>query len=135
LASFIDASARDEAQSSPNYIYILFEVAALTLRHTRTQPEVFAHVEACLTPALNYIMQQNVADMIGYAFQLYALFVANSSAISPVYQGILESVLGNKANWDKDMRYLIPALATFVIAMIYKYPEGFLNDAGKVRAL
>jgi len=32
ISAFIDAAARDEAQSSPNYIYILFETAALTLR-------------------------------------------------------------------------------------------------------
>lgn len=46
LATFIDAAARDEAQSSPNYIYILFETAALTLRHLKSQGELFAHVEA-----------------------------------------------------------------------------------------
>lgn len=80
-------------------------------------------------------MQNNVTDMIGYAFQIYALFVANSQVMNPDYQGILDSVLGNKANWDKDMRYLIPALANFVIAMIYKYPQSFMGDAAKVRAL
>jgi len=31
----------------------------------------------------------------------------------------------NKNNWDKDMRYLIPALGSFLVAMIYKYPEEF----------
>jgi hypothetical protein len=41
LSAFIDAAAREEAQSSPNYIYILFETAALTLRHAKLQPQVF----------------------------------------------------------------------------------------------
>jgi len=78
LSSFIDQAARDEAQSSPNYIYILFETTALTLRHLKNHPEVFSLIESNLAPALNYIMQQNISDMIGYAFQIYALFVANS---------------------------------------------------------
>ena len=56
IAAFIDAAARDEAQSSPNYIYILFETAALTLRHLKGHPEVFAHVENILQSPLNFII-------------------------------------------------------------------------------
>ena len=33
------------------------------------------------------------------------------------------------------MRYLIPALANFLIAMIYKYPEFFSADGGKMNSL
>lgn len=128
LAGFIDSAARDEAQSSPNYIYILFETSALLLRHLKGEPEVFMQVEQFLAAALNYIMEKNVTDMIGYAFQIYALFVANSAAISPNYKVLTDSILANKANWDKDMKYLIPALGNFLIAMIYKYPEQFLAD-------
>ena len=78
MSSFIDGAARDEAQSSPNYIYILFETTALTLRHTKNIPQSFAQIESCLSSALNYIMEKNITDMIGYSFQIYALFVANS---------------------------------------------------------
>lgn len=73
-------------------------------------------------------MEKNITDMIGYAFQIYALFVANSATISPNYKVLTDSILANKANWDKDMKYLIPALGNFLIAMIYKYPEQFLSD-------
>lgn len=68
-------------------------------------------------------MEKNVTDMIGYAFQIYALFVANSVEITNNYKVLTESILSNKGNWDKDMKYLIPALANFLIAMIYKYPQ------------
>lgn len=68
-------------------------------------------------------MEKNITDMIGYAFQIYALFVANSTEVTSNYQVLIQSILSNKANWDKDMRYLIPALSQFLIAMIYKYPE------------
>ena len=72
---------------------------------------------------MNYIMEKNLTDMIGYAFQLYALFVANSTTLQDNYRMLTESLLGNKANWDKDMKYLVPAMAGFLVAMIYKYPD------------
>jgi CAS/CSE protein, C-terminus len=122
LQQFIDGAARDESQSSPNYMYILFETAALTLRHVKQNPEVFAQVEGYLGSALNFIIEKNIQDMIGYAFQLYALFVANSQSLNPNYKVITDSLLANTANWDKDMRYMIPALSQFLIAMVYKYP-------------
>ena len=93
LSAFIDQAAKDEAQSSPNYIYILFETAALTLRHLKGHPEAFRMVEGCLAPPLNYIMEKNVIDMIGFAFQLYALFVAASQAITQNYRVLNESIL------------------------------------------
>lgn len=107
----------------------------MTLRQLKGQPEIFTHVEAYLNPALNYIMEKNISDMIGYSFQIYALFVANSQAMSPNYKVLTDSILANKANWDKDMRYLIPALSNFLVAMIYKYPEQFTGDANNMRSL
>jgi len=135
IAAFIDAAARDEAQSSPNYIYILFETAALTLRHLKGHPEVFAHVENILQSPLNFIITQNVTDMIAYAFQLYAIFVANSSTMQPVYKTLADSIIQNKNNWEKGMAYLIPALANFCIAMIYKYPDMFFGDPTNLQRL
>ena len=41
LSNFIEQAARDESQSSPNYIYILFETVALTLRLIKGQNDVF----------------------------------------------------------------------------------------------
>ena len=66
--------------------------------------------------------------MIGYAFQLYAIFVANSTTMQPVYQTLADSIIQNKSNWEKGMSYLIPALTNFSIAMIYKYPDMFLGN-------
>jgi len=86
LSNFIEQAAKDESQSSPNYIYILFETVALTLRLIKGQHEVFIQVEQCLYGALNYIMEKNVTDMIGYSFQIYSLFVANSTAIVNNYK-------------------------------------------------
>lgn len=87
-------------------------------------------MEECLAPTLNFIMERNMTDMIGYAFQLYAIFVANSTTLSPNYQLLANSILSNKDNWEKDMKYLIPALANYLVAMIYKYPDQFTSGAG-----
>lgn len=93
LASFIDAAARDEAQSSPNYIYILFETAALTLRNLKGHPEAFHVVEEILKLPLNYIFVNTVTDMIGYAFQIYAIFVANSTTLLEEYKTLNNSII------------------------------------------
>jgi hypothetical protein len=56
-------------------------------------PEAFQMVEAYLSPALNYIMEKNVTDMIGFAFQLYALFVAASTQVTQNYRVLNDSIL------------------------------------------
>ena len=49
--------------------------------------------------------------MITYAFQIYALFVANSKALKNDYQVLTQSIVSGMDNWGKDMKYLIPALS------------------------
>jgi hypothetical protein len=61
--------------------------------------------------------------MIAYAFQIYSLFVANSKTLKQDYWTLADSILSNMANWGKDLKYLIPGLAIFLIALIFKYPE------------
>lgn len=68
-------------------------------------------LENYLAPSLNYIMEKNITDMISYAFQIYSLFIANSTEVTNNYKVLTESILSNKGNWDKDMKYLIPALS------------------------
>jgi len=86
LSSFILEVAKDEGNSSPNYVYILFEAAALTLTFVKDNREAFVAVEDQLTPALNQIIQNGLSDLSSYAFQLYATFVASSSELKQNYQ-------------------------------------------------
>jgi len=69
---------KDQTTASPNYTYILFEASALTLTYVKLDQAAFSNVEAQLTPVLNQIFEKNVSDLLGYAFQLYATFVASS---------------------------------------------------------
>jgi hypothetical protein len=51
------------------------------------------------------------------------VLVACSTELKEVYKVITQSILTNIANWGKDMKYLIPAISSFLIAMTFKYPE------------
>lgn len=54
--------------------------------------------------------------------------MANSSSLLEEYQTISNSIIQNKSNWGKDMRYMIPAYTNFCIAMIYKYPDQIFRN-------
>ena len=122
LTNFIQDAVKNET-SSPNYSYILFEAAALTLTYCKQDQNAFACVENHLTPALNLIIEQNFTDFTGYAFQLYSTFIANATELKPNYQLLCQSILENVNNWSKDMKYLIPALGIFVTTLICKFPD------------
>jgi len=111
---------------SPNYTYILFETAALSLTFTKQAPEAFEQIESQLTPILNGIIQAGQSEYVGYAFQLYATFIASSQQMKPDYINLCNSVLSQETidtNWGKEMKYLIPALGAFLTTYICKYPE------------
>lgn len=114
---------KDDGSASPNYAYILFEASALTLSYTRDNAEAFAAVEEELTGAISTIIEQNVSDYLGYAFQLYSTFIANSTEFKLQYKVLCESVLSNMDNWGKDLKYLIPAFTILVTTVICKYPD------------
>jgi hypothetical protein len=41
LATFINEVVKDQSSPSPNYVYILFEAAALTLTYVKQDPTAF----------------------------------------------------------------------------------------------
>ena len=125
LSHFISEVVRD-IQVSPNYSYILFETAALSLTFTKSSPEGFAQIEEQLTPVLNGIISSAQSEYVGYAFQLYATFIASSQQMKPDYENLCNSVLNQNTldtNWGREMKFLIPALGTFLTTYICKYPE------------
>lgn len=40
-----------------------------------------------------------------------------------MYEAITQSLLLNQSNWGKDMKYLIPSMGQFLVAMVCKYPD------------
>lgn len=131
LTKFISDTAKDENDQSPNYIYILFETTALTLKYLRNNPQELGSLQQNLSESLNFIIQSNKTDLMGYAFQIYALFIASSDQISPLYEQLLQSIL-QTSNWNKDVKFLIPSLSQFIIAMMCKFPEYMKQHAGVI---
>jgi len=95
----------------------------------------FDTVESLLIPSLGVIVERNISDMMSYAFQIFALFVANSQQLTQLYRDLMSSILNNKSNWGKEMRFLVPSIANYVIAVIYKYPGEFINDAQNLKTI
>jgi hypothetical protein len=123
LDKFIIDLAKEETDQSQNYIYILFETTALTVKYMKSNGQLMGALEAKLSNSLNYIIQNDKSEFIGFAFQIYSLFVAGSLERSELYDALFLSCIQNKNNWNKDMKHLAPSLGQFMISMICKYPE------------
>lgn len=135
LSCFIQEAVKD-LQVSPNYTYILFEASALCLTYTKHDPAAFASIEDQLTPSLNSVIQLGLSDFVGYAFQLYATFIAFSSQMKPDYETLCDSVLdiaSLETNWGKGMKYLIPALGIFLNTYLCKYPEQAIQKLANIQ--
>lgn len=135
LQKFIQDAANDEDDQSPNYIYLLFETAALSLKYTGSNEASMAQLRTALLPSLIFIIENNKTELMGYAFQIFALFVASHDELQEVYKALTQSLLANQANWAKDMKYLMPAMGQFLIAMICKHPQhvqGFSDQISQI---
>lgn len=58
--------------------------------------------------------------------------MANSKTMKSDYWTIADSILTNMANWGKDMKYLIPGLAIFLVTFIFKYPEAVQQHTANI---
>ena len=88
MSKFISDIAQEE-DSSANYVYILFETTALTLKYLSSNAEALAAFQAKISESLNQIIQNNKTGLMGYAFQIYSLFVATSSQVNPLFEALL----------------------------------------------
>lgn len=78
------ALLEEKTTSSPNYLYVLFETIAQLLKLCKGT-QVFLDIEKRLIGALNKTITDNMTDMNVYAFQIYSIFVANSTTASNDY--------------------------------------------------
>lgn len=102
---------------------MLFETTALTLKWMRGNNEKMAVLMNKLTNVLNGIIQASKFDLMGYAFQLYSLFVASSTENCSLFEALMQSMVANLNNWNPDMKYLMPSQGQFIVAMLCKYPQ------------
>jgi len=59
------------------------------LKYLKGQPQELGNLQTNLSESLNYIIASNKTDLMGYAFQIYALFVASSDSINELYEQLL----------------------------------------------
>lgn len=88
LSKFILDIAKDENDQSANYLYILFETTALTIRNLSSNQQALSQVEAQVSQALSFILENNKTELMGYAFQVFSMFVSLSSEYAPMYEAI-----------------------------------------------
>lgn len=122
LKGFIDDIAKDEKDLSPNYVYLLFETTALSLKFLNGKEEMKA-MKSDLMPSLNFIIQNNKSDLMGYAFQIYSLYVSSTDELKPLFSALVENILKNKEMWSDSHKHLVPSMTQFLISMICKHPE------------
>jgi hypothetical protein len=63
---------------------------------------------------LNTILQNNVTDLLGYTFQLFAFYLYKTNDNNDFYQKILEIILTNNKMWDINMKYLYPPSIEYI---------------------
>lgn len=81
LQQFIKDASNDENDQSPNYIYLLFETTALSLKFSGNNGQSMAQLRDQLLPVLIEIINNNKTELMGYCFQLFSLFVASQSEL------------------------------------------------------
>jgi hypothetical protein len=69
------------------------------------------------------MLGSNNLHLMGYAFQLYAIFVVSSTELKSNYKNHFEGIFKSMGYLDKTTNYLAPALANFMNAVIAKYPD------------
>jgi len=67
----------------------LFETTALTLKFLSSNTEALNAFQNKISESLNQIIQNNKTDLMGYAFQIYSLFVATSSEVNGLFEALL----------------------------------------------
>lgn len=92
------------------------------MKYSGSNEQSMTQMRNALLPVLIEIINNNKTELMGYAFQLFSLFVASHSELQEVYKALIQSLLANQSNWEKDMKYLMPAMGQFIIAMICKHP-------------
>ena len=108
------------ADANPNFNSLVFECMALAIRSVDMQNA--RAIEEKLEGYMALIIQKNVADLLPYAFQMQALFVKLSNAVSPTNLALVPSILPVQ-NWEAGTRYYMPTLSLLLEAICRTSPQ------------
>ena len=99
--------------------YYFFETCALIMKkfvinNNNMDLTLVKNFENTLRNDLNLVLQNNVTDLLGYTFQLFAYYLYLTNDNNNFYQNILTNILTNDKMWDLNMKYLYPPSIEFI---------------------
>ena len=101
--------------------YYFFETCALIMKkfeiinnNNNSDLILIKKFENSLRNDLNSILQNNLTDLLGYTFQLFAFYLFKTNDNNEFYQNILTVILTNKNIWDINMKYLYPPSIEYI---------------------
>ena len=100
--------------------YYFFETCALIMKkfvvnnNNNIDLTLVKKFEKSIINDLNLILQNNITDLLGYTFQLFAYYLFITNDNNNFYQNILTNILTNDIMWDINMKYLYPPSIEFI---------------------
>ena len=107
---------------SDEFNFYFFETCALIMKkfeiknisNNTSDLSLVKNFENTLQNDLNLILQDNVTDLLGYSFQLFAFYLFLTNDNNNFYQNILNNILTNEKMWDINMKYLYPPSIDYI---------------------
>ena len=87
-------------------------------------------IENYIVPHLNNVFNKNMADLLAFVLQIYALIVQASpaNALKEAYSIIYSSILDTK-NWVSDNAAIFPAYCLYLETFMSKFPQKVMETA------
>jgi len=106
---------------SDEFNFYFFETCALIMKkfeikniNNTTDLSLIKSFQNTLQNDLNLILQNNITDILGYSFQLFAFYLFLTNDNNEFYQNILNNILTNDKMWDINMKYLYPPSIDYI---------------------
>ena len=101
--------------------FYFFETCALIMKkfeikniNNTSDLSLIKNFQNTLQNDLNLILQNNITDILGYSFQLFAFYLYLTNDNNEFYQNILNNILTNDKMWDINMKYLYPPSIDYI---------------------
>ena len=107
---------------SDEFNFYFFETCALIMKkfliknntNNTTDLTLVKNFQNALQNDLNMVLQNNVTDVLGDSFQLFAFYLFLTNDNNEFYQNILNNILTNEKMWDINMKYLFPPSIDYI---------------------
>ena len=106
---------------SDEFNFYFFETCALIMKkfeiknnNNTSDLSLIKSFQNALQNDLNLVLQNNVTDILGYVFQLFAYYLFLTNDNNEFYQNILNNILTNDKMWDINMKYLYPPSIDYI---------------------